>query len=94
MKPVIQQKYTDFNWIEAGKPYVGSYQRWIMIRSCRQEFYTTQGVPVSDQIYQESDFEDYLRETYGIIIKYGYALGDYDIIDENKHLLFLMKYAT
>lgn len=92
MKPVIQRKYTNVSHPVDEMPSA-EYRRWIMVRACRQEYYKTQGIPISDQIYQESDFEDYLRETYGMIIKYGYALGDYDIIDESKHLLFLMKYA-
>ena len=45
--------------------------------------------------YHESSFPQYLEETYGIKMKMDEAGIDiaYDIIDEQKHTLFLLKFG-
>ena len=45
--------------------------------------------------YQESNFPQYLEETYGIKMKMDDSGIDiaYDIIDEQKHTLFLLKFG-
>ena len=69
----------------------GETQHYIRLRAAKEEWSRE---ILAQEIRQE--FQDYLTETYGIkmhITLDGISLG-YDILDEKKHILFLLKFGS
>ena len=66
---------------------------WKTLRTLRNEFGDGTTGALIKPITQ--DFERWLTSTYGISIKYsgGMISQDYEIVDEVKHTVFLLKYA-
>jgi hypothetical protein len=70
-------------------------QYWNMIRSAKRDF-----IVLTDQAALEYELGDeafyyYLRQNYGLQVELidGKIAGDYNIVDEKKYLLFLLKYG-
>ena len=61
---------------------------WAGIAKCQEEYKETKGEP--------SDFQFWLTEHYGIRLYYDQDIGilpNYDIVDEDKYLIFKLKYS-
>lgn len=62
-------------------------QWWDWLRKAQLEYNTTGG--------DKADFQFWLTDNYGLKIYYDYdgILPNHDIVDEQKYLLFKLKYA-
>ena len=67
---------------------------WSLIRLARKDFYEHMVMSTEYALHQEA-FVEYVRETYGIemLTIEGNISADYNIVDKNKYLLFLMKFG-
>ena len=66
---------------------------WRELKVLREEYITLVD-SVAGQ-FDVDDFDTFLASNFGIKINYdqsGNILSDYQIVDKNKHLIFLMKY--
>lgn len=67
----------------------GQQTYWKMLRSAHKEFLS---LPSLDNI---ENFKHYVRDVYGVGMEaddHGYTLPTYTIVDEQKHLIFLLKH--
>lgn len=68
---------------------------WVMLKRARNEYYDlVAGVPDVDMT--ESDFYYYMQHNYGVRVNLvdGKIDSSYQITDEKKHMLFIMKYSS
>jgi hypothetical protein len=68
---------------------------WVMLKRARNEYYDLlAGVP--DVGMRENDFYYYMQHNYGVKVNLvdGKIDSSYQIIDEKKHMLFLLKYSS
>ena len=69
---------------------VGRQTYWKMLSSAHKEFLS---LPRLDNI---ENFKHYVRDVYGVGMdsdEQGYTLPTYTIVDEQKHLIFLLKHS-
>lgn len=64
---------------------------WESLRKIRKEYSEATG----DHQFNANAFELYVEKTYGIRLVYyeGNIAGTYEIIDEQKHLIYLLKFT-
>ena len=67
----------------------GSSEYFVRLRRVKAEW-------DQSRLPERSEFQEYLKENYGIKMKIGSDGIDvaYDIIDEKKHTLFLLKFGS
>ena len=68
---------------------------WLMLKRARNEYYDlVAGVPDVDMT--ENDFYYYMQHNYGVRLNLvdGNIDASYQIVDEKKHMLFIMKYSS
>jgi hypothetical protein len=68
---------------------------WLMLKRARNEYYDlVSGVP--DVGMRENDFYYYMQHNYGVKVNLvdGKIDSSYQITDEKKHMLFIMKYSS
>jgi len=70
-------------------------QYWLMLRRAKDEF-----IKLTDQASIEYTIDDgaffyYLEQNYGVEVELidGKIAGEYNIVNEKKYLLFLLKYG-
>ena len=65
---------------------------WAMLRAARNDFRKLMMECIE---LREEDFYYYLEQNYGLKVRFEEGLigADYDIVDEGKHLLFVLKYS-
>jgi hypothetical protein len=80
---IEETKYADY--INKRKKY------WETLRKIREEYSEAKG----NQRFEGTEFELFMEETYGIRLVYyeGNIAGTYDIVDEQKHLIYLLKFT-
>lgn len=71
------------------------YQYWRMLRSARTEFLEVTGSGIEYETWFDGAFRHYLSQKYGLQIGLidGKITAEYNILDEKKYLLFLMKFS-
>jgi len=64
---------------------------WESLRKIREEYSKT----IGNNLFNANDFEMHVEETYGIRLVYyeGNIAGTYEILDEQKHLIYLLKFT-
>lgn len=62
---------------------------WLVLKEIRKEFVKE----VSDN-FDPYEFERYVKDKYGIQLNFveGNIGGTYEVVDEHKHLIFLLKF--
>jgi lipoprotein NlpI len=67
---------------------------WRMLKLLRNEYNNL--LDINNGQFDFDDFDKYVERNHGIKIIYvdGNIAGHYDIVDKNKHLLLLIKYAS
>jgi hypothetical protein len=92
-RAMSQQEWAEDSWHQEQKSK--RWQYWKMLRSAHADY-----IKLTEQCGIESEmghgaFEYYLRHYYGIQTELidGNISGNYNIIDEKKHLIFLIKYS-
>ena len=68
---------------------------WLMLKRARNEYYDlTENV--HEVTITESDFYYYMQHNYGVKVNLvdGKIDASYQITDEKKHMLFIMKYSS
>ena len=65
---------------------------WAMLRACRDDFRKLMMECIE---LREEDFYYFLEQNYGLRVRLeeGNIGPDYDIVDEGKHLLFVLRYS-
>lgn len=83
------------------KGYLGGHiqeQRdfWLMTRKAKAEYILDHARPQDDPNAIDNGFYYYLQHTYGIKLhlENGHIKPDYEIIDEQAYLVFVLKYST
>jgi hypothetical protein len=71
-------------------------QYWAMLYNARQEFLKVTGQPPTDINMNPGAFFYYLKQYYGLLVETvdGKITGEYAVIDEQKYLIFLMKFGS
>jgi hypothetical protein len=80
---IEETKYAEY--INKRKKY------WETLRKIREEYTEAKG----NQAFEGTEFELFMEEKYGIRLVYyeGNIAGTYEIIDEQKHLIYLLKFT-
>lgn len=70
-------------------------QYWSMLRRAKLDFIKLTDQACIEYEIGEDAFYYYLRQNYGLQVELidGQIAGDYIIVDEQKYLLFLLKYG-
>jgi hypothetical protein len=71
-------------------------QYWAMLYNARQEFLKVTGQPPTDINMNPGAFFYYLKQHYGLQVETvdSKITGEYAVVDEQKYLLFLMKFGS
>jgi hypothetical protein len=67
---------------------------WLRLKSAKVEYYNMLAYSPDGPILPS--FKNYLRDVYGVGMdadEQGYTLPTYTIVDEQKHLIFLLKHS-
>lgn len=73
---------------------VGRNSYWLRLKSVKNEYYVLNAYSPDGTTL--SGFKNYMRDVYGVAIESdseGYTLPSYTILDEHKHLIFLLKHS-
>lgn len=76
------------------KEYIKKRQDfWLSLKKIREEMLTANATN-GNVLFDAYDFEKYIEEVYGIKLHIidGNFGGTYEIIDEQKHLIYLLKF--
>lgn len=70
------------------------FEIWLMLRQARQDYWHLVR-DVTEVHLGEEDFLYYMEQNWGVKIGTGLPgqIDNYEIVDEHKHTLFLLKYA-
>ena len=69
---------------------------WKTLFQLKGEFNIHSDSPTVSNSVRTTEFNDWLKETYGVSMNYdlqGNILADYEIVDEHKHTVFLLKWV-
>ena len=84
-----------YNSVEARLDTVaGRNAYWLQLKSVKVEYYNMLAYSPDGPILPS--FKNYLRDVYGVGMdadEQGYTLPTYTILDEQKHLIFLLKHS-
>ena len=74
----------------------GDTKHYIRLRKCKEEYdRLAEAVPIGQGFLT---FEDFVREWYGVKLRMNTEAGafglDYDIVDEQKYTVFLLKFPA
>jgi len=73
---------------------VGRNAYWTMLKSAKVEYHNILAHNTYDPTLP--GFKDYIRDVYGVEMEadtLGFTLPTYTIVDEQKHLIFLLKHS-
>ena len=73
---------------------VGNHAYWLRLRSAQKEYRKLEVYSPDGSVL--TSFKDYMRDTYGIHLNSdsdGNILPTHTIVDEQKHLIFLLKHS-
>ena len=72
----------------------GRNSYWLRLKSAKDEYHNM--LAYSPDRLELSNFKNYMRDIYGVDMlsdKEGFTLPTYTIVDEQKHLIFLLKHS-
>jgi len=72
----------------------GRNSYWLRLKSAKNEYHVQRAYSSDGSTLH--GFKQYMRDVYGVVIESdseGYTLPTYTIIDEQKHLIFLLKHS-
>ena len=67
---------------------------WLQLKSAKNEYHVQVAYSSDGPILR--GFKQYMRDVYGVVIESdseGYTLPTYTIVDEQKHLIFVLKHS-
>ena len=69
---------------------------WLMLKRARNEYYDLANQAPADVDCSDSAFYYYMQRNYGVKVNLvdGRIDASYQIVDEKRHMLFLMKFAS
>jgi hypothetical protein len=73
---------------------VGRNAYWLRLKSVKVEYHNMLAYSPDGPILPS--FKDYIRDVYGVEMEadtLGFTLPTYTIVDEQKHLIFLLKHS-
>jgi hypothetical protein len=72
------------------------FKYWSMLRSVKNEFYLLAGQAGMAEHMDDGDFYYYVKQTYGLEVEVinGMIGQEYNIVDEKKYLMFLLKFGS
>lgn len=72
----------------------GRNSYWLRLKSAKNEYHNLKEYSPDGPILR--GFKQYMRDVYGVAMEAdseGYTLPTYTILDEQKHLIFLLKHS-
>lgn len=69
---------------------------WVMLKRARNDYYNLTEEASAQFGITESDFYYYMQRNYGVKVNLvdGKIDASYQIVDDKKHMLFIMKYSS
>jgi hypothetical protein len=90
----IPMEPEDFIILQAQRSKRDNY--WLMLQNARNEYFDLVGQSAEYEEWSVGGFYYYLRQYYGIQVETidGKITGEYAITDEQKYLMFIMKFGS
>jgi len=90
----IPMEAEDFVILQAQRNKRDNY--WEMLRGARSEFFKITGQAAEYESWSSGGFYHYLKQNYGLQVETidGKITGEYAVVNEQKYLLFIMKFGS